>query len=227
MSQPSNLYLKQLQLGDMQNYVYLIGDKETHEAAVVDAAWDIDEILSVAAKDDMKITKAFITHYHQDHIGGSLFGFKIEGIPELMARNPVKIYAHKAETDYIKAVIGLEASDMVLVESGDKAELGNVSVQFIHTPGHTPGSQCFLVENRLVSGDTLFIRGCGRVDLPGSNPEDMYYSLTTKLKKLPDDTILLPGHNYGGSSSTLGNEKKFNPYMRFEKLEDFLGTMGY
>lgn len=221
------IYLKQLALGDMQNFVYLIGDKETKEVAVVDAAWDIEAIRQAAAADDMKITKAFVTHFHPDHIGGNLYGMHIEGLPQLLDKEKVKVYINKAEAPYIKQMIGLSDSDMIAVEGGDKVSVGNVSVQFLHTPGHTPGSQCFLVDDRLVSGDTLFITGCGRVDLPGSNPKDMYYSLTTKLQKLPDDTLLLPGHDYGGSSASLGSIKKHNPYLRFPRLEDFLAAMGY
>jgi hydroxyacylglutathione hydrolase len=221
------IYLKQLEIGQMQNYVYLIGDRQTRECAVVDAAWDIDAIIRAAEADQMKITKAFVTHYHQDHIGGNLFGFNIQGLTELLAREKVKVYVQKAEAPWVKKIIGLADSDMELVEGGDKTTLGDVSVQFLHTPGHTPGSQCFLVDNNLVSGDTLFIGGCGRVDLPGSDPQEMYYSLTQRLKQLPDDTILLPGHNYGGKSSTMGREKQKNPYMRFPRLEDFLASMGY
>jgi hydroxyacylglutathione hydrolase len=221
------IYIKQLEIGQMQNYVYLIGDRVTREAVVVDAAWDIDAIIRIAEADEMKITKAFVTHFHPDHIGGNLFGLNIQGIPELLSRLDLKIYTHKEEAPYLKRIVGISDSDMETVEGGDKTSIGEVSIEFLHTPGHTPGSQCFLVENQLVSGDTLFIGGCGRVDLPGSNPEDMYYSLTQKLKKLPDETILLPGHNYGGKSSTLGAEKRNNPYMRFPRLEDFLTSMGY
>jgi len=221
------IYLKQLEIGPMQNFVYLIGDKESREAAVVDAAWDIDAILKAAQADDMKITKAFVTHFHPDHIGGDMLGFPIEGLSELLEKHPVKIYVQKSEAPFLKNLLGLSDSDMVQISGGDKTSLGNIDVQFLHTPGHTPGSQCFLVENRLISGDTLFINGCGRVDLPGSDPEEMYYSLTTKLQKLPDDTLLLPGHNYGGKTSTMGKEKKHNPYLRFQRLEDFLGAMGY
>lgn len=221
------LYLKQLEIGPMQNFVYLIGDRKTKEAAVIDAAWDIDAIIKAAASDDMKISKAFVTHFHPDHIGGSLYGLQIQGLSELLSKLDVKIYANKEEVPYMKRMIGLADSDIVTVESGNKTDIGDLSVQFIHTPGHTPGSQCFLVDNKLVSGDTLFIGGCGRVDLPGSNPEDMYYSLTTKLKKLPDETILYPGHNYGGYQSTMGAEKRRNPYLQFHRLEEFLFSMGY
>ena len=92
----------------------------------------------------------------------------------------------------------------------------------------TPGSQCFLVDNRVVSGDTLFIEACGRVDFPGGNPEQMYYSLTQKLMALPDDMILFPGHNYAPlKHATMGEQKKTNPYLKFSSLKQFLAAMGY
>jgi glyoxylase-like metal-dependent hydrolase (beta-lactamase superfamily II) len=96
----------------------------------------------------------------------------------------------------------------------------------MHTPGHTPGSQCFLMEDRLISGDTLFIGSCGRTDLPGSDPSEMYYSLTQRLGALPEHTVLFPGHNYGGPSSTIGHEKRRNPFMQFTSLGSFLRAMG-
>ena len=106
--------------------------------------------------------------------------------------------------------------------------IGGVEIQLLHTPGHTPGSQCFLVDNRIVSGDTLFIGSCGRVDLPGSNPEQMYYSLTQKLMALPNDTVLFPGHNYSVQpTSTMGEQKQKNPYFQFQSLKQFLSAMGY
>ena len=109
-----------------------------------------------------------------------------------------------------------------------RSALGEQRIRFLHTPGHTPGSQCFLVDDNLVSGDTLFIGGCGRVDLPGSDPAQMYDSLVNKLRALPDDTVLYPGHDYADRpTSTIGEEKRRNLYMRFNRLEDFLGMMGY
>jgi len=114
----------------------------------------------------------------------------------------------------------------VKVDNHDTLPIGRLTLTFMHTPGHTPGSQCFLVDGRLVSGDTLFIGSCGRTDLPGSDPSEMYYSLTQRLAALPDDTVLLPGHNYGGPRSTIGNEKRRNPFMQFSSLADFLHTMG-
>jgi hydroxyacylglutathione hydrolase len=114
----------------------------------------------------------------------------------------------------------------VKVDNHDTLKVGRLTIVFLHTPGHTPGSQCFLVDGRLVSGDTLFIGSCGRTDLPGSDPTEMYYSLTQRLAALPDVTLLLPGHNYGGPSSTIGQEKRQNPFMKFVSLGEFLGVMG-
>jgi glyoxylase-like metal-dependent hydrolase (beta-lactamase superfamily II) len=219
------LYFKQIQMGPMQNFVYLVGSKETRKLAVVDAAWDIAEILRIAAEDEMEITHAFVTHTHPDHVGGRFAGTDIEGINELMERAKAKVVIHKAEVDILKS---LSSSDMIKVESGDEIDVGGIKIKLIHTPGHTPGSQCFLVENRLVSGDTLFIDSCGRVDLPGSSVEDMYVSLTQRLMVLPEETILFPGHNYSRQpTSTIGEQKRTNPYLQFSSLGAFLGAMGY
>ncbi len=220
------IYLRQLELGPMQNFVYLIGDPVARECVVVDPAWEIDTIVETAQAADLTITGALVTHTHQDHVGGSLESWgmpgRIPGIEELLERVKAKVYVHKAEREFLKGF----GSDLVQVDNHDTLAVGRLTLTFMHTPGHTPGSQCFLVDGRLVSGDTLFIGSCGRTDLPGSDPSEMYFSLTQRLAALPDDTILLPGHNYGGPASTLGDEKRQNPFMRFPSLGDFLQTMG-
>ena len=216
------VYLKQMELGPMQNFVYLIGDPATRECVVVDPAWEIDAILRAAAEDDMRIKGALVTHTHQDHVGGHLFGLDIPGVEDLLGQLAAKVYVHKAEREFLRGF----GSDLVKVDGGDTVEVGRVTVTFIHTPGHTPGSQCFLVGGRLISGDTLFIRSCGRTDLPGSDPREMYYSLTRRLAALPDDTVVFPGHNYGGTVTTIGDEKRQNPMMRFSSMNEFLRAMG-
>ena len=219
------LYFKQFELGPMQNYVYLIGSSETRKVAVVDAAWQIDTILRIAAEDDVEITHALVTHTHPDHVGGRFSGIDIEGVTELLDKCKAKVVVQKSEAEFLK---GLSPSDLIKAESGDKINVGGMEIQLLHTPGHTPGSQCFLVDDRIVSGDTLFIGACGRVDLPGGNAEQLYYSLTQKLMALPDDTILFPGHNYSDrATSTLGEEKQSNPYFQFHSLKQFLAAMGY
>jgi hydroxyacylglutathione hydrolase len=220
------IYLKQMELGPMQNFVYLVGDPIARQCVVIDPAWEIDTIVDTAATDGMTITGALVTHTHQDHVGGSLESWgmpgRIPGVEELLGRVPMKVYVHKAEREFLRGF----GSDLVKVDNHDTLPVGRLTVQFLHTPGHTPGSQCFLLDGRLISGDTLFIGSCGRTDLPGSDPKEMYYSLTQRLGALPDDTILLPGHNYGGASSTIGSEKRQNQFMQFASLRDFLGVMG-
>ncbi len=216
------IYLKQMELGPMQNFVYLVGDPVAKQCVVVDPAWEIETIVQTAAADDMTIVAALVTHTHQDHVGGHLFGMDIPGVEDLLEKVKTKVYVHKAEREFLKGY----GSDLVKVEGNDTLRVGRLELTFLHTPGHTPGSQCFLVDGRLISGDTLFIGSCGRTDLPGSDPTEMYYSLTQRLAKLPDETVLFPGHNYGGSSSSLGDEKRGNPFMRFAALGDFLRVMG-
>jgi hydroxyacylglutathione hydrolase len=221
----NRIYFKQLEIGSMQNYVYLLGSLETRKVAVIDAAWEIDTILKIAKQDEMEITHAFVTHTHPDHVGGGFAGMEIDGVAELLEKCKAKVVVHKAEAEFLK---GLSPSDTIKSDNGDKVDVGGVEIQLMHTPGHTPGSQCFLVGNRVVSGDTLFIDACGRVDFPGGNAEQMYYSLTQKLMALPDDTILFPGHNYAAKPhATMGEQKKTNPYLKSTSLKQFLAAMGY
>ncbi|HEY5658320.1 MAG TPA: MBL fold metallo-hydrolase [Myxococcota bacterium] len=232
MTAESDLYFQQIPVGQMANFAYLIGSRSTREAFLVDPAWNVDALLDRAESDDMRVVGALATHYHQDHVGGSLFGMEIEGIARLLARAPVPIYANRHEAEGLAKVTGVSASDVRRVEGGDVLELGALRIRLLHTPGHTPGSQCFLVEEagqagRLISGDTLFLGGCGRVDLPGSDPEAMYRSLHETLKRLADETLLYPGHLYSRDAfDTLGNEKRNNPFLRVSSLEQFLAFMG-
>ena len=199
----------------MENFVYLIGDTETRECVMVDPAWEVDRILKIAEADGMKVTAGLATHYHADHTNG---------IPDLVSRIKGKVHIHKADAAYLKNL----KSELEPVDSGQKLKVGNVEIVFLHTPGHTPGSQCFLVRGQLVSGDTLFINACGRCDLPGGNAEEMYHSLQS-LAKLDDQVVLLPGHNYAEKTvSTIGDEKRENPYYQAHSLADFLGhRMGF
>jgi glyoxylase-like metal-dependent hydrolase (beta-lactamase superfamily II) len=234
-----NLYFRQLLAGrdfartnliaaQMVNFVYLIGDRRTGECLIVDPAWDVNGLIAIAEADSMKIVGALATHYHPDHVGGGFMGLGIEGVAALLERIGVQVHVHRQEASGLKKITGLSDSDLVRHESGDLLSVGEQRIEFIHTPGHTPGSQCFLVNGaRLVSGDTLFINGCGRVDLPGSDPEKMYESLTQKLAKLPDETILYPGHNYADRpTSTIGAEKQTNYYLRLSSLDQWLKLMG-
>ena len=222
----AELLIEQIPVGPMQNFTYLIGSKSTREVAVVDPAWSIGGLLDHIEEQGYELKAALITHYHPDHCGGSMMGQDIEGLADLLARKPVKTWVHREEADGLRRVTGVSESDLVKVDSGDRMRIGEIEIEFLHTPGHTPGSQCFKVSNALVSGDTLFIQGCGRVDLPGSDPDAMFDSLR-KLADLPDDTILFPGHDYGGgANASFGDTKRQNPYLRIPTKEMWREVMG-
>lgn len=225
------LYLRQLLAGrdfakanvfasQMANFVYLVGDDVERMCMVVDPAWDVEGILDVVDRDDMMVVGALVTHYHPDHIGGNIFSHDIEGLARLLALRPVKIYVNEREAEGVKEVAGVSDTDLETVRGGDEVSIGKMNLRFLHTPGHTPGSQCFLAGSTLISGDTLFIRGCGRLDLPGGDPSQMYHSLTQVLAKLPDETLLYPGHDYSSKPvSSIGEEKRENYYLKVPNLE--------
>ncbi|MCI0490076.1 MAG: MBL fold metallo-hydrolase [Blastocatellia bacterium] len=232
------LYLKQLLAGrdfakndafasGMANFVYVLGDNERKECMVVDPAWDVPGIIDFIESEEMNLVGALVTHYHPDHVGGDLFGYKISGLSQLLSLKPVRIHVSRLESEGVKLVTGVSAGDLEEHEGGDEVEIGNIRAKLLHTPGHTPGSQCFLADGNLVSGDTLFIGGCGRVDLPGGSAEDLYNSLTQVLGRLPDETMLYPGHDYASMPvSTIGAEKKGNYCFRVSGLEGWMSLMG-
>ena len=198
----------------MQNFIYLLGDPATREAAVVDPGWEIPTILATVQQDGYRLTQVFVTHAHFDHV---------MGLGELLNAVDLPVYVHREEAP----ALTIDPSNLKSVRSGEVVRVGTVPVTLLHTPGHTPGSQCLLVDDRLVSGDTLFIRGCGRCDLPGGDPRALFESLTGTLKKLDDHTVLYPGHNYADiPTSTLAEEKRANPFLRIETLQEFRGLIG-
>lgn len=194
----------------MVNFVYLIGDRATSRCLVVDPAYAVDELVGIAGADGMQIEGVLATHYHPDHIGGSMMGFTIEGVSRLLEVANVKVHVQDDEAPWVLRTTGLSETDLVRHAPGDVVSVGALDVHLVHTPGHTPGSQCFFVDGRLVSGDTLFLDGCGRTDLPGSDPAQMYDSLQ-RLASMPDDTIVFPGHRYSvPSSGTMSAIKQAN-----------------
>ena len=225
MSETQELILQQIEIGPMKNFVYVVGSASTREVALVDPAWDIDGLLGHVQEAGYEPVAALVTHYHPDHCGGSMRGHPIQGVAELLGKQGMKVHVNKHEADGLKKVTGLEDSDLVKVDSGDKLAIGNVEVEFLHTPGHTPGSQCFRIKYTLVAGDTLFVQGCGRVDLPGSDVDAMHASLC-KLADLPDETILFPGHNYGDvPNAPMSDVKQRNFYLRVPDLETWRKLM--
>jgi hydroxyacylglutathione hydrolase len=203
----------------MVNFVYAIGDRATGECVLVDPAYAVNELLDVIEADDMRCTGVLATHYHPDHVGGSMMGFSIEGVATLLERADCPIHVQRAEAPWVMRTTGVGEAQLAQHDPGDVVTVGGVDITLVHTPGHTPGSQCFHVEGRLVSGDTLFLEGCGRTDLPGSNPEDMYHSLC-KLATLADDTIVYPGHRYSQPSSASMSALRETNYVFKPKTVD-------
>ena len=199
----------------MVNFTYLIGDRATGEAVVVDPAYRVDEIVDVVAADGMRLVGVLVTHHHPDHVGGSMGGYNIEGIARLKELVDVPVHVNRHEAEWVRRVTGVESTDLASHEGGDVMTIGAVPIRILHTPGHTPGSQCFLVDDSmLVAGDTLFLEGCGRTDLPGSDARAMQESLRL-LATLPDEIALFPGHRYSApSSATMGFVKEMNPVLQ-------------
>ena len=232
------LYFRQLLAGrdfaaddqiarQMVNFVYLIGDRITGQAVIVDPAYGVDDLLGILAADGMTCVGALATHYHPDHIGGDMMGFGIEGITRLLELAPVPIHIQAEEAPWVSRSTGVSPADLFVHDGGDQVHVGSVPITLVHTPGHTPGSQCFLVDGRLVAGDTLFLDGCGRTDLPGGDPEAMYESLHTRLARVPDDTVLFPGHLYSPyPSATMGETRANNYVFRPRTPEQWMTMFG-
>jgi glyoxylase-like metal-dependent hydrolase (beta-lactamase superfamily II) len=226
------LYLRQLLSGrdfaqsneaaaQMANFVYLLGDRDAGECFVVDPAWDVRGLIEVAASHGLRITGAIATHGHADHIGGNLWGNEVEGAARLVELAGIKLWCHEREAERIVASGRLRREDLVVTRDDDVLRIGAIEVRFLHTPGHTPGAQCLLVEGNLLTGDTLFVGECGRVDLPGSDPDLMFESLR-RLAALPSDTVVLPGHDYGATPrSTIAEERRSNPCLQPRTLEEW------
>ena len=239
-SNPDRLYFRQLLAGrdfavsdpiaqQMVNFVYLVGDRETGEAVAIDPAYNVQELVDIIGADGLRLTDVLVTHYHPDHVGGNLGGWSIEGLAELLALDGVaaKVHVQAEEAFGVKRVTGASDSDLVLHSSGDTVTVGAVPITLIHTPGHTPGSQCFFVDGRLVSGDTLFLDGCGRTDLPGGDPAALYESLTQKLAVVPDDTVLYPGHMYSPApTAPMGDVRRDNVVFRVGTRDRFMAMFG-
>ncbi|MBV9178071.1 MAG: MBL fold metallo-hydrolase [Nitrososphaeraceae archaeon] len=202
------LKIIQIPVGQMANFSYVIADEESSQAAIIDPSWDLEKIFDLLKRNKWIAKYIVNTHTHFDHVLGNEQVAEITGAP---------IVQHKS-SNLIK---------QVSVSDGDIIKVGNVIIKTLHTPGHSQDSICLVVNDEMVfTGDTLFVGNCGRVDLPGSNPRDMYNSLFQKVAKLKDSLIMYPGHDYGPHpTSTIGQEKKTNYVLQPRSLQEFLGFM--
>jgi glyoxylase-like metal-dependent hydrolase (beta-lactamase superfamily II) len=197
-----DVYFKQIPVGYMGNFIYLIGDKKKKECAMVDPAWDVDAVLKDAEKDGMKVVAGILTHTHFDHSNG---------VETLIQKTGAKVYVHENEAKYLKEVKG----HFVETKEGSKLRIGDLEMTFLHTPGHTEGAQCILFGDKIVTGDTLFVGACGRCDLPGGDEKKIVQSLK-RLASLDGSLEVFPGHAYGDTdSSTIERERRTNPFMQF------------
>jgi glyoxylase-like metal-dependent hydrolase (beta-lactamase superfamily II) len=210
----------------MRNFAYLIGDRQTHDTVVVDPAYAAGDLLDTLQADGMRLSGVLVTHHHPDHVGGSMMGFELKGLTELLERVNVPVHVNTHEALWVSRITGIPTADLTAHEHGDKVAVGGIDIELLHTPGHTPGSQCFLLDDRLVAGDTLFLDGCGRTDFPGGDSDQMYRSLQ-QLAALPGNPTVFPGHWYSAEpSAALSEVKRSNFVYRATDLDQWRMLMG-
>jgi glyoxylase-like metal-dependent hydrolase (beta-lactamase superfamily II) len=210
----------------MRNFAYLIGDRQTGDCLVVDPAYAAGDLLDALEADGMHLSGVLVTHHHPDHVGGSMMGFELKGLAELLERVGVPVHVNSHEALFVSRVTGISMGDLTQHEHGDKVSAGDIDIELLHTPGHTPGSQCFLLDGRLVAGDTLFLEGCGRTDFPGGDSDEMFRSLQ-KLAQLTGDPTVFPGHWYSlEPSASLSEVKRSNYVYRVADLDQWRTFMG-
>lgn len=198
------------ELGPMENFVYLIEDVASRRAAVVDPAWDVDTVLRFAVQEGLRITDVLLTHSHQDHVNG---------VDELLHATDAAVRLLKPEAQFW----GRPEHGLCLHHGGDRIRLGDTEIEVMHTPGHTPGSACYRIADEIITGDTLFVFGCGRCDLRGGDPEQMFDTLRHMREHLPRHTVIRPGHNYADkTTSTLQEQAEGNPFMQFDDKMKFI-----
>ncbi len=199
-----------LELGPMENFVYVIEDTRSKRAAVVDPAWEPTEILDLVKQQGLTITDILLTHSHHDHINA---------IDNILHEYDAEMHLTHAEAEYW----GQAGTHPSLHHGGDHINLGNTDIELLHTPGHTPGSACYKVQDQLITGDTMFVYGCGRCDMAGGDPNQMFDTLNRIKNELPATTQILPGHNYAVKESvSLQEQIEGNPFLHFETQNDFV-----
>lgn len=206
--------IKQYTVGSMVVFCYIVSCEKTKKAAIIDAGGDEERILAELEKDGLELEYIIATHGHPDHVCGN---------KKIQEATGAKIVMHKVDADFFEenetksyfSMLGLEASPPadIKVEEDDLIKIGEVELKVLHTPGHTPGGMCLYNEGNIFTGDTLFVGGMGRTDFPGGSHKELFASINEKIMTLPPETIIWPGHGYGGDCSTVAMENKSNPYL--------------
>jgi hydroxyacylglutathione hydrolase len=213
-TKPDEVDVRQLALGPMKNFVYAVGARGDPEVAVVDPAWDVPALLLHLAHAGKRIGAIILTHHHHDHLNG---------VEAVLAQREVPIYVQRAEVDFAPEVFRPFGAAVKPQAPSAAVQVGGATLQLLHTPGHTPGSQCIACGGALFSGDTLFVNACGRCDFPGGSAPTLFDSLHRVLGALPDSTTLYPGHHYGDVEiSSLGRERSLNPYFQLRTEAAFV-----
>ncbi len=215
LDREGDMFLRQLQVGSMAVFAYIVGDRESRSGLVIDPAAETDRIIAEAEKNGIEIQYIINTHGHVDHISGNA---------DMKRKTGAKIIVHEADAEMLVSTPAMilsmfrakssPAAD-ITVQDGDMIRVGSVNLTVLHTPGHTPGGISLYTDGYVFTGDTLFVESVGRTDLPGGSWQVMLRSIRKQLLTLPEDTVVLPGHNYGRKpTSTIGHEKRHNPFLR-------------
>lgn len=202
--------IHRLELGPMENFIYLIEDYQSKRVAIVDPAWEPTQILALAAEKGLIVTDILLTHSHHDHINA---------IDDVLQHHDAELHLTHSEAQFW----GHTNTRPTLHHGGDTIHLGKTEIKVLHTPGHTPGSACFHIGDELITGDTLFVFGCGRCNLPGGDPNIMFHTLNKMCLELPNQTIILPGHNYAvQTTATMAEQKRGNPFLHITDQTEFV-----
>lgn len=196
------MIIRQVKVGPMENFAYILGCKKSGEAAIIDPGFEAEKLLETASELSMKVVAVINTHGHSDHIAENR---------EIVSETGAKVIAHELATFTVDQYI----------KDRETFKIGGLTIETVHTPGHSPDSVCFIVNDEIIfTGDTLFVSECGRTDLPGSSNEDMYNSLVKIMRKMPDNLIVYPGHDYGPTKTSKMGDEKINNYTLKERTKD-------
>lgn len=198
----------QIQVGNMQNFSYIVADDDTNDAIIIDPSWDLVELELIIKEHNLNVKYIVNTHHHFDHTLGN---------DEMIQFTKAPVIQHEFS----------ELKNDLVVKDGDFIEFGNTKLKVLHTPGHSQDSICLIGDGKIFTGDTLFVGNCGRIDLPGGSAKDLFHSLFDVLYSLDDDLVLYPGHNYGPyETSTIGQEKVTNLILQKRTEQEFVDMMG-